>query len=83
MTATEQAEAMIERLCATLAGCEGIGGLNVATLLTLGLMVSVLSDGQPLSEEQARQEAANLILKGVTDTLVQITSLTLDSDAAP
>lgn len=78
----DRAEAMIEALCRTMSGTQGIGGLNVVTLLTLGLMISVISDGQPLSEEQARQEAANLVLRSVTDTLLQITSLTLDSDAS-
>jgi hypothetical protein len=71
-----QAEALVEDLCLRVAMTTGKAShLNVISLLTSGLMTWGPENKAPLTYDQARDEAAALVLEAVTGVMVAITEL--------
>ena len=77
-------EAFVERLVRTMAMTTGPAShLNLISLVASGLMTWGPENKAPLSYEEARVEAAALVLRGVTGVMVAITELTLDGNGTP
>jgi len=75
-------EAFVRTLCTTLASfTTPASELNLISLLTSGLMTWTPQSKMPLTYEQARAEAACLVLHAVTAIMIQISELTLDAHA--